>query len=69
MPKMKTHRITAKRFKVTGTGKLRRRKQGSSHLKRKKSKRSKREMRGDVKTDSVNVQRIERLLGKRFRRG
>ena len=69
MPKMKTHKVTAKRFKVTGKGKLRRRKQGSSHLKRRKSKRSRREMRGVVKTDSANVQRIERLLGKRFRRG
>ena len=69
MPKKKTHKATAKRFRVTGKGKLRRRKQGSSHLKRKKSKRSKREMRGDVKTDSANVQRIERLLGKRLRRG
>jgi len=68
MPKMKTHQVTAKRFKVTGSGKLRRRKQGSSHLKRRKSKRAKREMRRTVKTDSVNVQRIERLLGKRFRR-
>jgi large subunit ribosomal protein L35 len=66
---MKTHKVTAKRFKVTGKGKLRRRKQGSSHLKRRKSKRSRREMRGVVKTDSANVQRIERLLGKRFRRG
>ena len=69
MPKMKTHKATAKRFRITGKGKLRRRKQGSSHLKRKKSKRSKREMRGDVKIDPVNVQRIERLLGKRLRRG
>jgi large subunit ribosomal protein L35 len=69
MPKKKTHKATAKRFRITGTGKLRRRKQGSSHLKRKKSKRSKREMRGVVKTDPVNVRRIERLLGKRFRHG
>jgi large subunit ribosomal protein L35 len=69
MPKMKTHKVTAKRFRVTGKGKLRRRKQGSSHLKRKKSKHTRREMRRDVETDPVNVQRIERLLGKRFRRG
>jgi large subunit ribosomal protein L35 len=69
MPKKKTHKATAKRFRATGKGKLRRRKQGSSHLKRKKSKRVKREMRGDVKIDPANVKRIERLLGKRFRRG
>jgi large subunit ribosomal protein L35 len=67
VPKIKTHQATAKRFKVTGEGKLRRRKQGSSHLKCKKSKRSKPEMRKDVKIDPVNVKRIERLLGKRLR--
>ena len=39
MPKMKTHKATAKRFKVTGTGKLMRTKIGKSHLRRKKSKR------------------------------
>jgi large subunit ribosomal protein L35 len=69
MPKKKTHKATAKRFKITGNGKLRRRKQGSSHLKRKKSKRSKREMRQGVETDTVDVKRIERLLGGRLRRG
>lgn len=69
MPKMKTHKSTAKRFKVTGKGKLRRLKQGRSHLRRKKSKRSKRQLRQDVKIDPVNIKRIERLLGKRFERG
>jgi large subunit ribosomal protein L35 len=69
MPKMKTHKATAKRFRVTGKGKLRRRKQGSSHLKRKKSKRSKRKMRQDVEIDSSNLKRLERLLGRRFKRG
>jgi len=68
VPKMKTHKSTAKRFKITGKGKLRRLKQGRSHLRRKKSKRSKRQLRRDVKTDSVNVKRIERLLGGRFER-
>lgn len=42
MPKMKTHKSTAKRFKVTGTGKLMRAKIGKSHLRRKKSKRVRR---------------------------
>jgi large subunit ribosomal protein L35 len=69
MPKMKTHRSTAKRFKVTGKGKLRRLKQGRNHLRRKKSKRAKRELRQDIKIDSVNLKRIERLLGRRFKRG
>lgn len=41
MPKMKTHKSTAKRFKYTGSGKLMRTKIGKSHLRRKKSKRVK----------------------------
>jgi len=39
VPKIKTHKSTAKRFRVTGKGKLRRTKIGKSHLRRKKSKR------------------------------
>ena len=39
MPKIKTHKSTAKRFRVTGKGKLRRTKIGKSHLRRRKSKR------------------------------
>ncbi|MBI3742066.1 MAG: 50S ribosomal protein L35 [Chloroflexi bacterium] len=42
MPKIKTHKATAKRFKVTGTGKIMRTKIGKSHLRRNKSKRNKR---------------------------
>lgn len=42
MPKIKTHKATAKRFKRTGTGKLMRTKVGKSHLRRKKPKRVKR---------------------------
>ncbi|MBM3939794.1 MAG: 50S ribosomal protein L35 [SAR202 cluster bacterium] len=38
MPKMKTHKGAAQRLSVTGTGKLRRMKRGSSHLRRNKSK-------------------------------
>jgi large subunit ribosomal protein L35 len=42
MPKIKTHKATAKRFKYTGSGKLMMTKIGKSHLRRKKSKRVKR---------------------------
>ncbi|MBE9508110.1 MAG: 50S ribosomal protein L35 [Chloroflexi bacterium] len=69
MPKMKTHKSTAKRFKITGKGKLRRLKIGRSHFRRKKSKRSKRQLRQYVEIDSANKKRLERLLGRRFRRG
>ncbi len=42
MPKLKTHKSTAKRFKVTGTGKLVRSNMPKGHLRRRKPKRSKR---------------------------
>ena len=41
MPKMKTHKATAKRFRYTGRGKLMRTKIGKSHLRRRKSRRVK----------------------------
>ena len=41
MPKIKTHKATAKRFAYTSTGKLLRTKGGKSHLRRRKSKRVK----------------------------
>jgi large subunit ribosomal protein L35 len=42
LPKIKTHKATAKRFRYTKRGKLLRTKQGKSHLRRRKSKRVKR---------------------------
>ena len=42
MPKIKTYKAAAKRFRYTGSGKLMRTKIGKSHLRRKKSKRVKR---------------------------
>lgn len=43
MPKIKTYKAAAKRFKFTGSGKLMRTKVGKSHLRRRKSKRVKRQ--------------------------
>ena len=42
MPKIKTHKSTAKRFKLTATGKVMRTQVGKSHLRRRKPKRNKR---------------------------
>lgn len=42
MPKLKTRKIAAKRFKVTGTGKLVHRVQGARHIRRRKDKRRQR---------------------------
>ena len=40
MPKIKTHKSTSKRFRLTGSGKITRTRLGKSHLRRKKSKRA-----------------------------
>ncbi len=63
MPKIKTHKATAKRFKITGTGKLRRLKVRRSHLRRKKSKRVRRGFDKDHPVNKVDRKRVRRLLG------
>lgn len=63
MPKLKTYKAAAKRFKITGSGKLRRRKQGRSHLRRKKSTRVKHSFRKDLPVAKPDRQRVRRLLG------
>jgi large subunit ribosomal protein L35 len=63
MPKMKTHKTTAKRFKVTASGKIRRIKIGKSHLRRKKPSRVVRSFDKTIDvTDSGSVKRVKRLL-------
>ena len=65
MPKMKTHRGAAKRFKVTGTGKIRRRRAFVNHMLEKKSpKRKHRLRRPDAIVSPEDTKRIRRLLGK-----
>ena len=48
MPKLKTHRAAAKRYKVTGTRKITRRHAGIGHLLQHKSESRKRKIFGDV---------------------
>jgi large subunit ribosomal protein L35 len=62
MPKLKTHKGAAKRFKLTGTGKLKRNKAFTSHILTKKSAKRKRNLRKGTMTDSSNVAQIKRLL-------
>lgn len=62
MPKMKTNRGAAKRFKVTGSGKLVRRKAKSSHILTKKSTKIKRKMRKSGIIDDSNVKAIKRIM-------
>jgi len=62
MPKMKTHSGTKKRFKITGTGKIKRRKAFTSHIMTKKSKKRKRALRKSAIVHSGNERLIKRLL-------
>jgi large subunit ribosomal protein L35 len=65
MPKMKTHRGAAKRFKVTGTGKLLRRSANRNHILEKKSSKRTRRLKGMSEVDSTNSRAVERQLGLR----
>jgi large subunit ribosomal protein L35 len=62
MPKLKTHKATARRITVTGTGKLVRTRWGKSHLRRNRSKRAKREYDEMVPVSKADEKRIRRLL-------
>ena len=62
MPKIKTSRAAAKRFKKTGTGKLKRKKAYKSHILTKKSRKTKRNLRKAVMTDATNVKAMKKIL-------
>ena len=62
MPKMKTSKSAAKRFKVTGTGKLKRAKAYKSHILTKKSQKRKRNLRKATITDATNVKSMKKIL-------
>ncbi len=62
MPKMKTSRAAAKRFKVTGTGKLKRNKAYKRHILSKKTRKTKRNLRKPAITDATNVKNMKKLL-------
>lgn len=62
MPKMKTSRSAAKRFKKTGTGKLKRNKAYKSHILTKKSAKRKRNLRKAAIIDSSNVKNMKKIL-------
>ena len=62
MPKMKTHRGAAKRFKKTGSGKLKRSHAYTSHLFANKSTKAKRKLRKGALVSSGDYKRIRHLL-------
>jgi len=57
MPKVKTKRAAAKRFKVTGTGKLKRMKAYKSHILTKKTN-----LRHAAMTDATNVKTMKKIM-------
>jgi large subunit ribosomal protein L35 len=65
MPKQKTRRSAAKRFKITGSGKVRRRQAWRAHYKvgRKSSKRLRR-LKGDAPVAPSDEGRVNRMLGR-----
>ena len=62
MPKMKSHSGAAKRFKRTGTGKIKRSKANKQHIPTTKTTKRKRQLRGTVELAAADVARVERLL-------
>jgi large subunit ribosomal protein L35 len=64
MPKMKTDKGAAKRIKVTGTGKLRRRRAFLNHILEKKSPKRKRHLGSGAEVSKSDARQVKRLLGR-----
>ena len=64
MPKMKTHSGTAKRFRITGRGKVIRRRANMNHLLEHKSSRRTRRLNKDLTLAPADVRKTKKLLGK-----
>ncbi len=62
MPKMKTNKSAAKRFKVTGKGRIMRRKAGKSHLLEEKTAKRKRRLRKPAELPKEELKRVRRML-------
>lgn len=62
MPKVKTKKAAAKRFKKTGTGQLKRMKAYKSHILTKKSTKRKRNLRKSIITDATNAKVMKKIL-------
>jgi large subunit ribosomal protein L35 len=65
MPKMKTSKTAAKRFKTTGSGRLRRQQAMRQHLFEKKPSTRTRRLAADADVHPTDLKRIKRLLGER----
>ncbi|WP_445258881.1 50S ribosomal protein L35 [Nocardioides aurantiacus] len=63
MPKNKTHSGASKRFRVTGSGKLRREKAGLRHNLEKKASKKTRRLSGTTEVAKADVKKAKKLLG------
>jgi large subunit ribosomal protein L35 len=64
MPKMKTHSGASKRFRLTGTGKIMRRRANRNHLLEHKSSTRTRRLANEVTLAPADTKKMKRLLGK-----
>jgi large subunit ribosomal protein L35 len=64
MPKMKTHSGAGKRFRVTGSGKVMRRRANRNHLLEHKPSSRTRRLANPVEVSDADVKKVKRLLGK-----
>jgi len=62
MPKMKSHRGAAKRFRKTGTGKLMRSQGNKQHILTKKSSKRKRKLRKSARVSPSDSKRLQQML-------
>ena len=62
MPKIKTRRAAAKRFKVTGSGKFTRRRQNLRHILTKKNAKRKMRLGQGASVDAANLTAVKRML-------
>ena len=62
MPKIKTRRAAAKRFKVTASGKIRRKKAFASHILTKKTPKRKKNLRKATLVDRADYERVGKML-------
>ena len=63
MPKMKPHSGSSKRFRITGTGKIMRRRAGRNHLLEHKSSTKTRRLYNEIELSSADAKRVKKLLG------
>ena len=64
MPKMKPHRGAKKRFRITGTGKIMRRRAGRNHLLEHKSSTKTRRLYNEVTLSPADAKKVKKLLGR-----